>query len=78
MLFAVDLNCIAVVRAITPRHAGLRRANSVIISSVSPSLKYSYLSPVVRFSNGKTTNMSLWTPLSDASDPPHLTGATNR
>ena len=31
MPFVVDLNCIAEVRAITPRCSGLKRANSVII-----------------------------------------------
>ena len=55
-LFGDRLNSIEEVRAITPRRPGHKRPSCVIISSVSPSLKYSCVGSLLRFANGKTTS----------------------
>jgi hypothetical protein len=55
MRFFVALNIMAEVRAITPSRSGFNRLMFVIISSVSPSLKYSSGSEL-RLSNGNTAS----------------------
>src|SRR6202041_3799469 len=47
------------VRAITPNRCGSILPSCEIISSVRPSLKYSWLASPVRFSKGKTASITL-------------------